>query len=235
MDTRFWGPCGWVLLHSLTSNYPDKPKFNTKNSYKIFFSTLPNILPCIYCRRSLSQYYFELPLTDEVLENRNNLMEWLYHIHNKVNDKLRDQGLIDYPNPKLKTIINKYKKTNNYCNIKKCWNFLYSIGMNYPEKKEEVDIEKKYNYYHFFNFLTKLFPDDNTCEKMINYYQSYNLSMFLENRYKLLKWLYGMEKIIDCNCNCYKNRIEKTSQYIAGCKGISGEKPTCRIEKYIKE
>lgn len=235
MDTRFWGPCGWDLLHSISNNYPLEPNANTKKNYKIFFSLLTNILPCIYCRRSLRLYYTELPLTDDVFETRDNLMKWLYNIHNKVNDKLRKQGLINYSNPSYSTIKNRYNRNNHSCKIKKCWNFLYSIAMNYPENSKDIDIELKYNYYTFFYFLVKIFPENSVCFKMESYYKKYNLSFFLENRFKLLKWLYGMEKIIDCNCNCYKNRIEKTSKYIAGCKGVKGEKPTCRIDKYIKE
>ena len=43
----------------------------------------------------------------------------------------------------------------------------------------------------------------------------------------------GIEKIIDNKCLDYEKRLKITQKYIASCKGNKGEKPTCRIEKYI--
>ena len=115
MDTRFWGPSGWFFLHNLANNYSNHPSKEEKNNYKIFFNTLPVVLPCIYCRRSLKSYYEELPLDDHYLKNREHLSEWLYLIHNKVNDKLIGQGLIEDKKPSLDRVMDKYnikKKIN---------------------------------------------------------------------------------------------------------------------------
>ena len=51
MDTRFWGPDGWLLLHSIAQNYPSNPTKEDKYTYKHFFNSLKHVLPCIYCRR----------------------------------------------------------------------------------------------------------------------------------------------------------------------------------------
>ena len=60
MDTRFWGPSGWQLLHSITNKYPNNPDKLEKDAYEIFFKSLPFILPCIYCRNSLTEYYINI-------------------------------------------------------------------------------------------------------------------------------------------------------------------------------
>ena len=39
MDTRFWGPSGWKLLHGITSQYPIQPTEIDKAAYNIFFTT----------------------------------------------------------------------------------------------------------------------------------------------------------------------------------------------------
>ena len=229
MDTRFWGPCGWILLHGIINNYSNINIDNKKEVYKLFFSSLPLVLPCIYCRRSLTQYYSELPLTDEILGNKKKLCKWIYDIHNKVNDKLRSQGLNDKQDPTFSSVCKKISK-KDYCKINKCWNFLYSIAMNYPEDKKNISLKVKTNYCHFYYYFMKLFPTKKLSHKMLEYNTKNGIFKNLEDRKVLLKWLYGIEKILSSDCLCYKERIEKTSKYIAGCKGINDEKPTCRVK-----
>ena len=108
MDTRFWGPDGWKLLHSITENYPTAPDKKDKDLYRKFFLSLPYVLPCIYCRKSLTDYMKELPLKGN-LESRNKLCLWLYRIHNKVNGKLRKQGFNKNKNPPYRKIRDYYK------------------------------------------------------------------------------------------------------------------------------
>jgi len=67
---------------------------------------LPNILPCKYCRESLTEIYKELPLRESFLHN---LDEWMYKIHNKVNNKLRKQGLLKTPNPTFAEVKEMYE------------------------------------------------------------------------------------------------------------------------------
>ena len=78
-----------------------------------------------------------------------------------------------------------------------------------------------------------IFPNKIVCIKMNEFNTRFNLSEYINNRYSLLKWVYGIEKIIDNKCLDYEKRLKITQKYIASCKGNKGEKPTCRIEKYI--
>ena len=63
MDTKVWGPSGWLLLHSIANNYGKEnngiPTHIEKDNYGIFFNTLQYVLPCKYCRQSLKIFYEE--------------------------------------------------------------------------------------------------------------------------------------------------------------------------------
>ena len=103
MDTRFWGPSGWRLLHMIVAT-----PLKNRNELKIkrFFELLPYILPCKFCRHSLSAYYEKRP----VPRNFEDFEKWLYNIHNDVNDKLRSQNLIKEPNPSYAEVHKRYSE-----------------------------------------------------------------------------------------------------------------------------
>jgi hypothetical protein len=98
MDTKFWGPPGWVFLHTITFNYPWKidPKNAEHRERKKYtrqlFENLQYTLPCKYCRASFKQFLKELPIEPH-LGSRRSLTRWLYEMHNKVNAKLRKQEM----------------------------------------------------------------------------------------------------------------------------------------------
>ena len=119
MMTKVWGPPGWLFLHSVTFGYPIDPndfdiKNNlepgtTRNRYTRFFENIGYILPCKYCRDSYQQYIAEYPVRSG---NRDELIEWLYVIHNKVNNKLE----IKYQDASLKNVKERYEKYRATCN-----------------------------------------------------------------------------------------------------------------------
>jgi hypothetical protein len=117
MNTTFWGPSGWQLLHTLTFIYPINPSFNDKVKMREFMNSLCFILPCKYCRLSFTKYTKTL-LIDNYLDSRELIIEWLYKIHNKVNKKLRIQGFCKHSNPELSSIITHYESiVENITNI----------------------------------------------------------------------------------------------------------------------
>ena len=130
MDTRFWGPSGWRLLHLITFTYDPSQSEKMGN----FFETLPYVLPCKFCRCSLTEYMDEDPVQD-ALTSRKALTKWLWRIHNKVNDKLRGQGLATAENPPFDTVKKIYEERVDQGCIKaefEGWDFLFSIAENHP-------------------------------------------------------------------------------------------------------
>jgi len=131
MDTRFWGPSGWRLLHTITFAYnPKTDKTNTRE----LFETLPFVLPCKFCRTSLSEYMEKEPL-EPALESRDDLARWLWKIHNMVNAKLRNQKLNTYEDPPFESVENFYTDIlARGCSRTEFpgWDFLFSVADLHP-------------------------------------------------------------------------------------------------------
>ena len=121
MDTRYWGPSGWDLLHLIAASKQDQ---------YVFWETLPYILPCKFCRASLTEYYEKLPIPKEGSRER-----WLWNIHNCVNEKLRNQGKTVAPDPPFEKVRNMYQeRLKQGCTKTQFpgWKFLFSIADNHP-------------------------------------------------------------------------------------------------------
>lgn len=146
MDTRFWGPSGWRLLHLITFTYEPigakrlgqtssrggEPR--QKESIRELFSMLPFVLPCKFCRASLVQYMRKEPL-EPALKSRATLTRWLYKIHNHVNAKLREQGLLKDADPSFADVKKVYEDRVAAGCIRtefEGWDFLFSIADNHP-------------------------------------------------------------------------------------------------------
>lgn len=103
--TKIWGPCAWEFLHCITFGYPISPTQEQKEQYKIFLTSLGNVLPCKYCRVSYTGFITEEPDTmikDSDLENRETLTKWGHRIHDRVNKKLGITYNISYDDMCLK-------------------------------------------------------------------------------------------------------------------------------------
>jgi hypothetical protein len=107
------------------------------------------------------------PLTAEILKDVSTFSRWLYDIHNRVNGKLRGQGLLTTPNPSWVSVHAKYKKQQaGLCDSSPLlgWDFMTSVAfttpaLNYkpvpmpdtPEEKIELDLVARNRY----NLLTR--------------------------------------------------------------------------------
>lgn len=135
MDTRFWGPSGWKMLHQITFNYDPKQQ---KAKIKEMFTTLPYVLPCKFCRASLTTYMRTDPV-EPALESRAALSKWLYRIHNCVNDKLRKQGQTIETDPTFESVKAFYEDLlASGCSKTDFpgWEFLFSVAENHPLCRE---------------------------------------------------------------------------------------------------
>jgi hypothetical protein len=126
MDTRYWGPPGWRLLHLITFAPSSKTQATV---IRTLFELLPFVLPCKYCRASLSEYMEADPVPTI------GLPKWLWRIHNCVNAKLRGQGLPTTPDPDFASVRKIYEERMSAGCTRTAfegWEFLFSIADNHP-------------------------------------------------------------------------------------------------------
>jgi hypothetical protein len=115
-----FGPSLWQGLHYITLGYPKNPTKEQKIKYKLFFLLLQDTFPCSICAEHYKENLKELPLTDEVLETRENLVKWLIDFHNIVN-KMKGKPEIEYS--KARKLID----TDARCVVKNNFNMLYIL------------------------------------------------------------------------------------------------------------
>ena len=124
-----WGPHGWKFIHYITLGYPANPTNETKKQYSNFFTLLKDVIPCSICGNNYSQHIKQYPLTDEILNDKREFINWGITMHNLVNilnkKPIYNKNLEDltaentgdcpgYTNTSLNksTSINKYKLYN---------------------------------------------------------------------------------------------------------------------------
>ena len=133
MDTRFWGPSGWKLIHLVATN-PIRDDDHGR-AVSAWFALLPYVLPCKYCRASLTDYYTASPLTMDILHDQERFGFWAYEIHNRVNGKLRGQGLVTESDPAWPTVRAHYAELyKGLCGSSPLlgWDFLTSVAFTTP-------------------------------------------------------------------------------------------------------
>jgi len=81
-----WGPHGWKFIHFITLGYPNNPSKEQKKTYKIFFESLKTTIPCSICANHYTEHLKKFPLSNNVLSNKQELIEWGINVHNAVNN-----------------------------------------------------------------------------------------------------------------------------------------------------
>jgi hypothetical protein len=76
---------------------------------KQFVKSLKYLLPCEICRINFKEHLKKLPLTDEILSSKINLVKWMIKIHNLTNETL------DKPKMKTKDMITYYEELCGAC------------------------------------------------------------------------------------------------------------------------
>jgi len=112
MLTYIWGPSLWHTLHTMSFNYPVKPTNEQKKNYYNFFIELQNVLPCKYCRDNYTKNLKILPLTKNRLKNRETFSQWLYEMHELVNNNLNKKSNLTYEN-----VRDRYENFRSRCLI----------------------------------------------------------------------------------------------------------------------
>ena len=142
MDTRYWGPSGWDLLHRIS--------FHSKNPHDVL-ANIAEILPCKFCRNSTHRFVKEHPY------DKRNSEKWLYEIHNKVNHKLRSQCSKDpkVVNPGEDPSFEEVKSRFESKSLNELFGqeFLLSVAVNFKKTPRKTRIQIK-----FLKNLAKAYP-----------------------------------------------------------------------------
>ena len=109
MNVNKWGPSGWLFLHTITFNYPEKPSKQDIKRYTNFFIAVGDMLPCKYCRESYKIYIKHIPVK-HFADSREGITYWLYNIHNLVNNKIFKDEQISFLE-----VVKKYEKFRAKC------------------------------------------------------------------------------------------------------------------------
>ena len=94
--TSTWGPPLWHYLHTMSFNYPVNPSIQEKKHYRNFILDLQYVLPCKYCRINLTKNFKQLPLTMDVMKNRDTFSKYVYDLHELINDMLNKKSNLTY-------------------------------------------------------------------------------------------------------------------------------------------
>lgn len=254
MDTRFWGPSGWKLLHLVAFDY----RFSAENAitYADFFETIPYILPCKFCRSSLTDYYRKYPyaIPEHGMIPTLNATKWMYQIHNSVNQKLRKQGLHPAANPSYTSVLQEYtrlSKSSWETQLTLLWDFLFAVAHHHPKEsahsspmpdcpaitaigKDQCE-RNKWNvlpwthrmrwYKRFWVFLPAVLPDE--IGRRWKEMET-KTPMAWESRRSMMAWLWRMRCGLDTSFHDpYRSVCRHIATYSSDCGKKKGG-VTCR-------
>jgi hypothetical protein len=257
MDTRFWGPSGWKLLHLISFTYDPERTTEVAN----FLETIPYILPCKFCRASLTDYYRKHPYatTNGTMIPSLKMDKWMYTIHNCVNAKLRKQGLHPEPNPTFQQVKQEYDNLIG-CSWEKqitlLWDFLFAVAYHHPKESsfdskpmpecpEEVlrckdkceknkwNVlpwkERMYWFRRFWVFLPAVLPKE-IGEKWEA--QEKRNPVVWDSRRSMMAWLWRMRCGLDARFHDpYLSTCKAIAQYSSDC-GTKRGAITCRRKRH---
>ena len=220
MDTRFWGPSGWQLLHLIAEGSPSPGRT---------LALLSRILPCKFCRESTSSFASEHPLTKSANAGR-----WLYEIHRRVNHKLKTQAdkdpsvILPDPDPTYEDVHEKYAQL-----LKKPphgvpgRDFLFAIAYNFPETPEVGDVTIQQA---FLKSMRVTYPFPKLRKAYVQYMQSHPLDFSSRTAY--LHWMYGLLHRLSeksgSSIRSFKGYAHHVAYYKSGCSKATYHGKTCR-------
>lgn len=74
-------------MHIVTLGYPPNPSQDEKIAAANFFNSLAHVIPCPICKSHYQHFLKEVPV-ENVVGSRDELINWCFELHNKVNSKL---------------------------------------------------------------------------------------------------------------------------------------------------
>lgn len=83
-NPKIWGPHAWFYYDTIVLSYPDNPSQDDRETYRNYFQNVFKTLPCQKCQLNYQSHLSELPLTDNILNSRDNLVSWWVKVHSSV-------------------------------------------------------------------------------------------------------------------------------------------------------
>jgi hypothetical protein len=259
MDTRFWGPPGWRLLHLISVSDATQRRGGAA-AVRRFFELLAYVLPCKFCRASFSDYITADPPPRGDTASERDWAHWLWRIHNCVNAKLRSQNLPTAPDPPFDSVVQVYKERLAAGCTKtefEGWDFLFAIAENHPLSRSSrnsqpmvdappvdglTDLQKnrwnllscarRMRYYkEFWRILPRVLP----YREWERAWGARHPGLALQSRPLLLKWLWrrrcAMESSLDLlNRDEFHQVCARLAEARSGC-GSRKRAKTCRSVK----
>jgi hypothetical protein len=227
MDTRFWGPSSWQLLHLVAYSRPDS---------ELFFNTIKHILPCKFCRASTTEFMEkELPLHPQ----RHNIARWLYDLHNRVNQKLREQSKTDKtirdpgPDPSFEEVTEKYRKfltyTPSQLKVIPGADFMFTLGYNYPEKPTSDQIS---HHYQFWDSLLEFMPYNHLRDGYRSFVAKRPIEPALQSRSTYMRWVHSLlKRLCRAKMRTYRGMCQHVGYFKSACNNPTYRGKTCRKTK----
>ena len=174
MDTRFWGPSGWQLLHLVV---------HTSETPIPFLRAMKDALPCRFCRESTCEFMKKDPPHGDP-------EKWLYDFHNKVNAKLRGQCETDKrvicppPDPPFEEVKAHYEMLSKEApSAPPGMDFLFCIAFTYAPDRHEI-------YQEFFGTLADVYP----YPPLRKIYREHLKHLSMESQRDIVRWMYSLMK-----------------------------------------
>ena len=210
MDTRFWGPSAWRLLHLIAFSDHRSPAVFT------FLEKLPYILPCKYCRSSLEEFYKQQPVDCQ------DLAHWMYEIHNDVNNKLRQQGHLRKPNPSFSEVKKHYEQLLLEPKHILGFDFFKSVAF-VTSKLDPKHLQ------HWWNSVGDALPFPEWREQWISAEKEAGKAPVKKGRIAVLAWLYKICKYMELNhAQNFREYCKEARVFSSTCPKNKG---TCRSIK----
>jgi hypothetical protein len=112
MGTKFWGPLGWMTLHSVSAIYPENPTQEERVLLEQFVEAFRECITCPHCKQHfsgmLNRYKNSHP---EWSSSRYHFFLFVCRAHNTVNKRL-DKPILQTLNDCIETLKNATKVTS---------------------------------------------------------------------------------------------------------------------------
>ena len=213
-----------------------------------FFNSLPYVLPCKYCRKSLTEY-----ITADPAECQDDMAKWLWRIHNDVNAKLRTQHLPTFDDPPFKIVKDFYESRLEAPCTKTTfegWEFLFSVAEGHPMSAAGRASEPIHDAQESSEPLQRNRWNIMTPDERLPHYETFWKKLLLvlpfpewravaasvktdwSNRQESLKSLWAIRRAMETklellNRTSYSSICKELRQYRSGC-AASRRGKTCR-------